>query len=192
MPYQDKLRHLNFNMIHSIQSHGLYHNKNEILICWPTFQISLHDICGFKITPLFFKYFPLFNTLILLNSTHTPHKPRRLCVCPLLCNLLHVLAMLKVKKKKKRERERTRRNIRYISAAASSLHQIQPDPLIDVRLTESIRPRQDIRMDVSFFPTPQAGPSPTCLLCRKTRGKDKDMSGADRLLEPQSPSLFAS
>lgn len=44
------------------------------------------------------------------------------------CNFLHVLAMLNV------ERERTRRTS-DISTTASSLHQIQPDPLIDTRLT---------------------------------------------------------
>lgn len=52
--------------------------------------------------------------------------------------------------------------------------------------------RQDIRIDISSFHTPLAGPSPTCLPCRKTRGKDKDVSGADRLLETESPSPFAS
>ncbi|CAB1443503.1 unnamed protein product [Pleuronectes platessa] len=47
-------------------------------------------------------------------------------------NSLHVLAMLNVEK-----RGRTRRTS-DMSAAASPLHQIQPDPLIDVRLTASV------------------------------------------------------
>lgn len=53
------------------------------------------------------------------------------CVSPFPINLLHVLAVLNVK------RQRTRRTS-DISAAASSPHQIQPDPLIDVRLTERV------------------------------------------------------
>lgn len=53
------------------------------------------------------------------------------CVSPSSSNFLHVLAMLNAKE------ERTRRTS-DISAAASSLHQIQRDPQIDVRLTERV------------------------------------------------------
>lgn len=53
------------------------------------------------------------------------------CVSPFPGNLQHVLAMLNVK------REGTR-GTSDIGAAASSLHQIQPDLLIDARLTERV------------------------------------------------------
>lgn len=90
---------------------------------------------------------------------------------------------------KKRE---NKQNIRYQRGCVLPT----PDPARSTDRREaggkSMCPRQDIRMDVSFFRTPQAGPSPTCLLCRKTRRKDKDVSRADRPLEPWSPSLFAS
>lgn len=116
---------------------------------------------------------------------HTPHNPVG-CVSPLPSNLLHVLAMLNAK------REGTRRTS-DMSAAASSLHQIQPDPQIVVRLTERVyAPDRILEWTFPSSIRHRQGPSPTCLLCRKTERKDKDVSGADRLLEPRSPPLFAS
>ena len=81
-------------------------------------------------------YFLSLNTSLCLTCSHSlwynfyRHFINHIgCMSSFPSNLLHVLAMLKVKK------ERTRRTS-DISVAASSLHQIQPDPLIDVRLTE--------------------------------------------------------
>ena len=107
------------------------------------------------------------------------------CVSPLGSNLLHVLAMLNVEKKRE-----NKENIRYQCGCILPT----PDPARSTDRREAdgerIRSRQDIRMDVSLFHAPQAGP--TCLLYRKTPRRDKDVSGADRLPQPRSPSLFAS
>lgn len=79
-----------------------------------------------------------------------------------------------------------------IGTAAFPPQQIQQDGLIDVMLTERVCSTQDIRMDISFFPVPQARAPSICLLHWKTQKKDKDMSGADRPQENRSPFLFAS
>lgn len=140
-----------------------------------------------KQNSFFAKQLHLFNRLkpSLNYFLHTTHKLPGMCLLsPLICCM-----SLQCWMEKERENQE---NIRYQCGCIFPT----PDPSRSAdRLVadgESIRSRQDIRMDISFFCVPQAGPSTTCLHYRKTQRKDKDESRADRLQEPRSPLLFTS
>lgn len=79
-----------------------------------------------------------------------------------------------------------RENIRYECGCILPA----PDAARSTDRRAGIRSRQDIRMDVSPFA--RQGLPPLVFPVERHGKKDKDLSGADSLLEPRFPLLFAS